>query len=162
MLAEFQQALADLTASPERCIRARSNPAVLKEDYQLTEREWRRLVAIVTHEGMACACTVYRANRLAPLAMNIPRTCKSLGPGLRSVVSEFWAAYPESNVHFFVETERFCRFLEAEIAKGRAFAPDVAIVLAAESAVITAALEESYTEKRNGEAAYATASSSAI
>ncbi len=150
MLSEFQQALVDLTASPELCIRARRNPAVLKEDYQLTEREWRRLVAIVTHKGMECACTVYRANRLAPLAMNIPRTCKSLGPDLRSVVSEFWAAYPESNVHFFIETKRFCCFLEAQIAEGRVFLPGVADVLAGESAVITAALEESYTEA-NGE-----------
>ena len=75
MLAEFQQALADLTASPELCIQVRRDPAVLNQRYILTERERDRLVGIVRHPGMACACTVYRANRLAPLAMNIPQTC---------------------------------------------------------------------------------------
>jgi hypothetical protein len=118
----------------------------LKENYQLTDREWSRLVAIVTHKGMECACIVYRANRLAPLAMNIPRTCKALGPDLRAIVSEFWAAFPESNVHFFIETDRFCRFLRAQIATGRPLAPEIVEVLGLESAIITAALEESYTE----------------
>ena len=146
MLADFQQALADLTASPELCIRVRQDPSVLHHSYQLTEREWRRLTGIVTHPGMQCACIVYRANRLAPLAMNIPLTCRALGADLRAVVSEFWAAFPESNVHFYIETERFCRFLEAKLAEGRTFAPDLAQVFARESAIITAALEESYTE----------------
>jgi hypothetical protein len=146
MLADFQQALADLTASPELCISARFDPPVLREKYQLTDREWHRLVGIVEHRGMACACIVYRANRLAPLALNIPRTCKALGPDLRAVVSEFWTAFPETNVHFFVETDRFCRFLKAKLAEGQTFAPDVGPILAEESAVVAAALQESYTE----------------
>jgi len=69
MLVEFQQALADLTASPDLCIQFRREPAILHQRYELTEREWRRLVGIVQHPGMACACIVYRANRLAPLAL---------------------------------------------------------------------------------------------
>ena len=72
--------------------------------------------------------------------MNIPLTCKALGTDLRDLVSEFWAAYPESNVHFYIETERFCRFLEAKLAEGRTFAPDVPRILAMERAIITAAL----------------------
>jgi len=148
MLADFQQALADLTASPELCIRVRQDPSVLRDTYQLTEREWRRLTAIVTHRGMECACILYRANRLAPLAMNVPRTCRALGADLRDLVSEFWAAHPESNVHFYIETERFCRFLKAKLDEGRTYAPDVARLLAWETAIITAALEESYTEGR--------------
>lgn len=152
MLADFQQALADLTASPDLCNRVRADPSLLCQSYQLTAREWRRLIGIVRHPGMACACTVYRANRLAPLAMNIPLTCKALGTDLRNLVSEFWAAYPESNVHFYIETERFCRFLETKLAEGRTFAPDVPRILAIESAIITAALEESYTEGHQNEA----------
>jgi hypothetical protein len=146
MLADFQQALADLTASPELCIRARFDPPLLREKYQLTEREWARLVAIVQHKGMECACIVYRANRLAPLALNIPRTCKALGADLRTVVSEFWTAFPETNVHFFVETDRFCRFLKAKLAEGQTFVTDVSSILAEESAIVAAALQESYTE----------------
>jgi hypothetical protein len=146
MLADFQQALADLTASPELCLRVCRDPSVLHQDYQLTEREWHRLIGIVRHPGMECACIVYRANRLAPLALNIPQTCKALGKELRAVVSEYWAAFPEANVHFYVETERFCRFLKAKRAEGRTFTTDVAPILARESAVVAAALQESYTE----------------
>ena len=102
MLVEFQQALADLTASPELCVRVRQEPSLLKERYELTDREWHRLVGIVRHPGMACACMVYRANRLAPLALNIPETCRALGKQLRAVVSEYWRLYPEGNVHFFL------------------------------------------------------------
>ncbi len=146
MLADFQQALADLTASPELCIRVRQDLDLLRRDYDLTEREWRRLCAIVSHSGMQCACIVYRANRLAPLAMNLPLTCKALGTDLRDIVSEFWAAFPEANVHFFVETDRFCAFVKARMAEGRTFAPPVELALERESAIITAALLESYTE----------------
>jgi hypothetical protein len=149
MLAEFQQALADLTASPELCVRARSEPSLLRVKYELTEREWNRLVAIVQHRGMACACIVYRANRLAPLALNIPRTCKALGSNLRAVVSEFWTAFPETNVHFFVETDRFCSFLRSKVAGGRIASEEVDLILAEESAVVAAALQESRTESGN-------------
>jgi len=147
MLADFQQALADLTGSPELCSHARRDPTVLTQKYRLTEREWSRLVGIISHRGMECACIVYRANRLAPLALNIPETCKALGPELRAVVSEFWATFPETNVHFFIETDRFCRFLQAKIAEGRTFGADVGVVLARESAAVAAALQESYTER---------------
>jgi len=37
MLAQFQQALAELTASPERCRTARRDPAVLGRWYDLTD-----------------------------------------------------------------------------------------------------------------------------
>jgi hypothetical protein len=146
MLVEFQQALADLTASPDLCIQVRREPAILHQRYELTEREWRRLVGIVQHPGMACACIVYRANRLAPLAMNIPQTCRALGNELRAIVSEYWAAFPEGNVHFFIETNRFCQFLKAAVAEGRSFPAEVASTLEREAAIVAAALRESETE----------------
>lgn len=146
MLADFQQALADLTASPGLCNRARSDPTILDRQYQLTRREWARLVGIVRHRGMTCNCIVYRANRLAPLALNIPRTCKALGPQLRAVVDEFWSAFPETNVHFYVETTRFCDFLRQKIQSGEAFPSAVEAILSEESSVVRAALCESRTE----------------
>jgi len=117
MLADFQQALADLTGSPELCLSVRRDPSILREKYELTDREWQRLTEIVRHRGMECARIVYRANRLAPLALNIPQTCKALGQELREVVSEFWAEYPETNVHFFVETDRSAGFLKQSSLK---------------------------------------------
>jgi hypothetical protein len=146
MLIEFQQALADLTACPELCVRVRQEPSLLRERYELTDREWHRLVGIVQHPGMACACMVYRANRLAPLALNIPETCRALGKQLRAVVSEYWRLYPEGNVHFFVEADRFCHFLKAKLASDRSIDAEVGRVLARDAALIAIALRESQTE----------------
>ena len=147
MLADFQQALADLTRSPALCYRVRQDPLALFKNYVLTEREWKRLVGIVQHRGMQCACIVYRANRLAPLALNLPLTCKALGEHLRSLVSEFWDCFPEANVHFFVESDRFCRFLKMKLDEGRSFPAELGAALAQESPTIRAALKESYTEQ---------------
>jgi hypothetical protein len=146
MLVEFQQALADMTACPELCADIRRDPSILDQRYDLTERERRRLVGIVGASGMACACMVYRANRLAPLALNIPQTCRALGKQLRPLVSEYWAIFPEGNVHFFIEADRFCRFLKAKLAEGRSLGDEVTPVLERESAMIADALRESMTE----------------
>jgi hypothetical protein len=147
MLADFQQAMADLTASPALCSRVRQDPSALDGRYQLSTRERDRLLGIVRHPGMACACTVYRANRLAPLAMYVPRTCRALGPLLREVVEAFWAAFVETDVHMFIETNRFCEFLQARIEGGHEYPPEVAAALAVEGAAVAAALRESYTER---------------
>ena len=146
MLAEFQQAFVDLIASPELCIQVRAQPSTLNAKYDLTEREFHRLVAIVRHRGMQCNCILYRANRLAPLALNLPDICKTLGKNLRDLASEFWKDYPETHVHFFVETDRFCRFLKTKVAEGRNLGPDFEEALARESATITLALAESHIE----------------
>ena len=146
MLAEFQQALVDLTAAPARCAELRQDPAPLRSQYDLTDREFDRLVQMLRHPGMRCACVVYRANRLAPLVMNAPDTCRSLGPALRPYVDEFWDANPEANVHFYIETDRFCRFLLAKAASDEAFPVATLAHLRRESAIVAAALEESRTE----------------
>lgn len=148
MLCEFQQALVDLTASPALCVRARQDRGALRFMYRLSEREAARLQAIVDHPGMECACIVYRANRLAPLALNLPRTCRVLGPALRRVASDYWALYPEGNVHFFVETERFCRHLEALLKADDSLPAALPRVLAEEAAVVRLGLAESHAEGR--------------
>jgi len=149
MLAEFQQALVDLIASPELVVQVRAEPSILGRKYQLTDREFRRLVTIVWHRGMRSNCILYRANRLAPLALNVPDICKSLGSNLRDLASEFWKTHPETHVHFFIETDRFCRFLKARVANGANFGAKFEEALARESAIITAALAESHIEREN-------------
>ncbi len=148
MLADFQQAMADLTASPDLCNAARRDLSVLDGRYTLTALERRRLAGIVSHPGMACACIVYRANRLAPLALNLPRTCRALGPRLRDLATSYWAEHPEGNVHFFVEAERFCGWLatRALAVSGHPLPPAAEAARADEHAVIRAALRESATE----------------
>ncbi len=143
MLADFQQALADLTASPALCNAVRRDAATLAARYTLTPRETARLATMAADKGMECACIVYRANRLAPLALNLPRTCRALGPALRDIASDYWAAYPEGNVHFYIEAERFCHWLAEHLHDGWPAVPGLEQALREESAVIAAALVES-------------------
>jgi hypothetical protein len=113
MLIDFQRALADLTASPALCRQVRSDPHVLRTHYDLTDREYRRLAGIVGSRGMEANCVLYRANRLAPVALNLPNTCSALGDDLSRLISAYWDSEPITDVHFLVEADRFCRFLRA-------------------------------------------------
>ncbi len=113
MLVDFQCALADLTASPELCRQVRKDPETLRRSYDLTPKEWRRLVSMVRSDGMAANCMLYRANRLAPIALNLPDTCTALGDDLNRLLSAYWDSEPITDVHFLVETDRFCQFLRA-------------------------------------------------
>ena len=111
MLVDFQTALADLTASPALCREVRAAPEVLRRRYDLTDKEWRRLVGIAGSKGMEANCMLYRANRLAPVALNLPETCSALGERLTALISAYWDLEPITNVHFLIEADRFCRFL---------------------------------------------------
>jgi len=148
MLADFQQAMADLTASPRLCNDARRDPGLMARHYTLSPMEARRLQAMVEHPGMACACIVYRANRLAPLALNLRATCAALGPALRPLADAYWAEYPEGNVHFYIESARFCDFVADALAQGAELPEGVAAALAVDRARVRAALAESRLEAR--------------
>jgi hypothetical protein len=111
MLIDFQRALADLTASPSFCRQVRAEPRTLRDRYDLSDKEWRRLVGIVASKGMEANCILYRANRLAPVALNLPDTCTALGDELNRLISAYWESEPTTDVHFLVEADRFCRFL---------------------------------------------------
>ena len=145
-LADFQQAAVDMTASPEFCRRVRATPDLLRSRYSLTDREFHRIVGVVNHRGMECNCILYRTNRLAPLALNLPDTCVALGSGLKAHVEAFWAAYPESNVHFFIEVARFCAFVSHRLDRDRNTQSSTRAVLQREAAAINAAILESNTE----------------
>lgn len=62
---------------------------------------------------MEANCMLYRANRLAPVALNLPDTCEALGDDLTDLISDYWDGEPITDVHFLIEADRFCRFLEA-------------------------------------------------
>ena len=111
-LAQFQRALTDLTASPALCRAVRRDATMLGQLYTLTALELDRLAEIAASKGMEANCMIYRANRLAPVALNCPDLCAALGDDLNRLISAYWYAEPTTNVHFLVETERFCRFLE--------------------------------------------------
>jgi hypothetical protein len=146
VLVDFQQALADLTASPELCRAVRADSEVLSKRYALTELERSRVIGIVHHRGMTSACMVYRMNRIAPLAMNLRATMRALGPRLRALVSDYWQEHPHGHSHFFIEAERFGAWLRQLIAAGERVPPEVPALLEREHSAVRAALAASCTE----------------
>ena len=146
MLAEFQQACADLVASPALVAQARVDPGPVLRRYDLTALEQQRLVAFANNPGIEATCMLYRANRVAPLALNLKALCSALGPQLRPLLDAYWTSYPNTDVHFLAECKRFCTYLEGLVAEGYALPPDAMRRLAADVAVLDMRLEASYTE----------------
>lgn len=115
MLADLQQAMADLVASTDRVMLARRDPEAWLDGYHLTALERRRLAGFLAQPGLALGCMVYRANRLAPVAMHLTDLCRAVGPGLRAIMDEFWAAHPHAHANPLLECARFCDFLAARL-----------------------------------------------
>ncbi|WP_077033323.1 hypothetical protein [Pelomonas sp. KK5] len=147
MLSDFQQAMADIVASPAWCNAVREDEAVLSGRYVLDERERRRLVALARHSGMQAACSVYRMNRITPLAINLRATLHALGERLPGLVTLYWQAQPRGHTHFYIEADRFCRWL-GERPEGRDDAR-VAVALAGEWPAVREALATSLREERS-------------
>ena len=145
MLIEFQQALADMVASPEFCRQVRVSPLLLRERYVLSEREFERLIKMVNHKAMALNCMLYRANRLAPLAMNLHKFCTLLGKRLGPLLSEYAILYPNTNVHFYLECDRFCQFILTKLREGYELEPEARAALEEEHSKIKTGLMASYT-----------------
>lgn len=116
-IAGFQQALSDLIASPQRCLRLRAGDQAGLEGYELSERERRRLAAVVLQPGMSVSCSIYRANRLTPIAGGLPCSCTALGDALPAEIEAFWAA-EATDMQFGREVERFGRFLGERLRSG--------------------------------------------
>jgi len=133
VLLEFQQALADLVASPDFCRQARADPQELRRRYDLSEREHQRLVSMINQPGMALNCMLYRSNRLAPLAQNLYGLCNALGVRLGPLLTEYSRLYPNTAVHFYLECDRFCGFIEKKLADGLQLEPQAQSVFAEES-----------------------------
>src|SRR5947209_10793238 len=117
MLVEFNRLWRTYWANLDFCRRIRINPAQLHERYDLSQIEYARLVGMANQRGMECNCMLYRANRLAPLALNLPRFCNAVGPELEPLLSEYSSVFPNTNVHFYSECDRFCRFILRKVAR---------------------------------------------
>ncbi|HEX5380515.1 MAG TPA: hypothetical protein VFW47_18190 [Phenylobacterium sp.] len=137
-LAQFQTALADLTASPALVRQVRREPATLTALYDLTEREARRLAGVAASPGMEANCMLYRANRLAPVALNLPDTCTALGDDLEPLISAYWDSEPQTDVHFLIEADRFARYVAA-----RELTADARAALSREHALVAGKLAAS-------------------
>ena len=119
-------------ASPQRCLELHRDGSLL-ENYDLDNRERRRLLAIVGHEGMSHNCTLNRANQLTPLARSLPRTCDLLGDRLMPELEAFWARELNTEVQFKLEAERFAHYLSERCNEGAfGVAEELAAVLCVE------------------------------
>lgn len=76
----------------------------------------------------------------------MPRTRRSPGEWLRALLDESWTMFTETDVHFFVESDRFCTFLRSRISDGRTVPADTRLAVIEESAVVRHALAESHLE----------------
>ena len=107
-----------MTASADLVKRVRAEPEVLRELYDLTDLEWRRLAAIANQPGMECNCILYKSNRLGPIAVNLPDLCKELHSELRTLLSEYWAENTQLSTNFWVESYSFCEFVRRKVESG--------------------------------------------
>jgi hypothetical protein len=121
MLADFQSALADLVASPALTLAVRGDPGLLRRRYALSDHEALQLESVARNNGMSANCMIYRANRLAPLAIEAPLTCEALGDDLHEALCAFWEATPDAQAQFLPEASRYLAFIEHWLA---ARAPD--------------------------------------
>jgi hypothetical protein len=129
----YQQALCDMVASPQLCLRVRAAAAAL-DGYDLTKRERRRLAAVAAQRGMSTSCTLYRVNRIAPLHAYLPLTCTLLGDELIREAERFWGEGKPGDLQFGPETQRFGRFLQRRLQEGAIADPYLGEVLALELA----------------------------
>ena len=114
----FQQAMCDLVASPDLCLRLVEYPDEVLSRYDLSDRDRRRLVSVVQQRGMLVNCSLYRANRLSPIVNLIPRTCFLLGDSLLDEANEFWKGFKETRLQFHEEVKQFGGFLRQRIETG--------------------------------------------
>ncbi len=122
-LLAFQTALADLVASPDRCLAVRANPAAALAHYDLDAREQARLAAIVWQRGMSANCTVYRATRVTPLYTLLPLTFALLGEKLTAELDSYWSTAPRMEIRFDLEIARFAAHLTARLEAGQVSVP---------------------------------------
>lgn len=117
-LQDFQRAFADLIADPQKCLAARADPATALAGYDLSDRECKRLAAMVRDEGMSINCTLFRVNRLTPIYSVLPFTCRLLGTQLTTELDAFWAESKDATLQYRWEAWRFGTWLLARMDSG--------------------------------------------
>ncbi len=88
---------------------------------------------------------LYRANRLAPLALNLHEFCTRLGSRLGPLLTEYALHYPNTNVHFYSECDRFCQFVYSKVREGYYLDKETKAILGQEHEKIKLGLEASTT-----------------
>jgi hypothetical protein len=119
LLPEFKRALTDFVASPELCRAAAADPSRLTGEYDLTERELKRLLHSAKQPGMKVCWSLHRANRFGPMRAILPLTCRALGQHLRRELDAFWNGALPEDMQFKSEADRFASFLLRRVCEGQ-------------------------------------------
>jgi len=127
----FQQAVAELVTRDAVWNQAVQDLDGVLARFDLSDRERRRVAALVSQRGMHLNRQLYRANRAAPLLTLLPLSCFLLGGHLRAELDRFWAA-TESEPRFGVEALRFGEFVHQRLSRGELLVPALADTLAFE------------------------------
>jgi len=117
-LREFQRALGDFVASPELCRAAIADPRWVRGEYELTDRELKRLLHSAEQPGMQVCWSLHRANRFGPIHAVLPLTCRALGSLLRRELDAFWGGALPQDLQFKSEAQRFASFLRRRVRDG--------------------------------------------
>ncbi len=117
-LQTFQRAVVDLTLSPQIAVALLHGDTGALAEYDLTERERRRILDIVRQPGISVSCSLVRGNRLEVIAGVFPMTCVLLEPVLRQVLDELWADHRPSNYQLAGEDTAFAALVRRKMAAG--------------------------------------------
>ena len=96
---------------------------------------------------MEANCVLYRANRLTPIALNLPCLSEALGNLLHAILWEYWTQYPNADANFLLEALRFCEFVATKIARGQISTREIKNVLEREMAQIVRRLNATSGER---------------
>lgn len=133
--ASFQAALGRLVTDRLFREQARAGTAAATAA-DLTDRERRRLAAIVSDRGLEITATLIRSFRLGKLLTLLPLTRTLLGRRrFVGAAEHFWAGHPPVSFYLVEETLAFCDYLGARLRSGWRV-PYLAEVVAYERAML--------------------------
>jgi hypothetical protein len=115
----FQQALSELVMSPEFCFQVLTTPEQALRIFDLTSREYQRLVFLAQLPGIGIGRMLHRSFRLSMLVNILPKTCTLLNfQNLNQVFDIYWQIQPPRNFYYEQEAVRFGEFLLAQLEQG--------------------------------------------
>jgi hypothetical protein len=117
-LPDFQLAFARLIASPRLCVETIANENNFFAAYELSDKEKRRLHAVLRQKGISACCSLYRMNRVTPVYSQLSNTCTILGDDLIPVIEAFWNQLTAPSLQFKEEVLGFGHFLMDKIDRG--------------------------------------------
>jgi hypothetical protein len=111
-LVAFQELFASLIADPALCKKIIANPSLLETDYDLTEREIKRINSFFKQKGMGVNCMLYQINRYTPVFDLMPYTAKVLHKNCKVYARQFWDGYIKTNFQFRDEVLLFGAYMQ--------------------------------------------------